>query len=143
MDEQEAPSGQAPAIPLDKLARVYRRIRAEMAEVQAAYDNKMEGLKADQQAVKNAIKDIMLAQGLTSSRTGSGTVVLSIKTRYNTQDWDSFKRFVIEHEALELLEQRIHQSNMTQFLEQNPGVVPPGLNTFSEYDVSVRKPSST
>jgi hypothetical protein len=28
---------------------------------------------------------------------------------------------------------------MSQFLEENPGLVPPGLNSFSEFDVSVRK----
>jgi len=30
---------------------------------------------------------------------------------------------------------------MAQFLEENPGVVPPGLNSTSEYDISVRKPT--
>jgi hypothetical protein len=64
-----------------------------------------------------------------------------VKTRYNTQDWDSFKRFIIENEAVDLLEKRIAQSNMAQFLTENPGLVPPGLNTSSEYDVSVRKPT--
>lgn len=129
-------------IPLGTLARVYRKIRAEMQVIQQDYDTKMEALKAQQDEVKNAIKDIMLAQDATSTRTAYGTVILSIKTRYATQDWDSMKQFIIDNDALDLLERRIHQSNMKQFLEENPGVVPPGLNTFSEYDVSVRKPTS-
>jgi hypothetical protein len=48
---------------------------------------------------------------------------------------------MIEHEAIDLLEKRIAQTNMAQFLEENPGVVPPGLNSSSEYDISVRKPT--
>jgi len=80
--------------------------------------------------------------GVTSVRTAQGTVVLSVKTRYNTQDWDSFKKFVVEHDAVDLLEKRIAQTNMSQFLEENPGLVPPGLNSSSEYDISVRKPTN-
>ena len=105
------------------------------------YDTKLETLKAQQDEIKNAMKDQMKALGVTSVRTPEGTVVLSVKTRYSTQDWDEFKKFVLAHEAIELLEKRIAQSNMSQFLEENPGVVPPGLNSTSEFDISVRKPT--
>jgi hypothetical protein len=66
---------------------------------------------------------------------------MSIKTRYSTSDWDSFKTFVTQHDALDLFEKRIAQTNMKQFLEENPGVLPPGLNANAEFDISVRKPS--
>ena len=59
------------------------------------------------------------------------------KTRYNTQDWDSFKAFVLEHQVVDLLEKRIAQTNMAQFLEENPGVVPPGLNSVTGFDIRV------
>ena len=129
-------------IPLDRLAKIYRKIRAEIAELTQEYDTKVEALKAQQDEIKNAMKDMMKTMGVTSVRTAQGTVVLSVKTRYNTQDWDSFKKFVIEHDAVDLLEKRIAQTNMSQFLEENPGLVPPGLNSSSEYDISVRKPSN-
>jgi multidrug efflux pump subunit AcrB len=112
-----------------------------MTELTQAYDTQAEVLKAQQDEIKNAIKDQMKAMGVTSVRTTEGTAVMSVKTRYTTQDWDSFKKFMIEHEAIDLLEKRIAQLNMAQFLEENPGVVPPGLNSSSEYDISVRKPT--
>lgn len=128
-------------VPMDKLAKVYRRIRSEIATLTQEYDAKVEALKEQQEELKNAMKDQMKAMGVTSVRTSEGTVVLSVKTRYNTQDWDSFKRFVVEHDAVDLLEKRIAQTNMKQFLEENPGIVPPGLNSHAEFDISVRKPS--
>jgi hypothetical protein len=64
------------------------------------------------------------------------------KTRYYTQDWDSFKKFVIEHDVVDLLEKRIAQTNMSKFLEENPTLVPPGLNSNTEFDISVRKPTA-
>ena len=128
-------------VPLDKLVKIYRKLRTRMTELTQAYDTQAEVLKAQQDEIKNAIKDQMKAMGVTSVRTTEGTAVMSVKTRYTTQDWDSFKKFMIEHEAIDLLEKRIAQLNMAQFLEENPGVVPPGLNSSSEYDISVRKPT--
>ena len=128
-------------IPLDKLAKIYRKLRGKITELTQEYDTKVEVLKGQQDEIKNAMKDQMKALGVTSVRTAEGTVVLSVKTRYSTQDWDEFKKFVLAHEALELLEKRIAQTNMAQFLEENPGSMPPGLNSSSEYDISVRKPT--
>ena len=129
------------AIPLDRLVKIYRKLRTRMTELTQAYDTQAEVLKGQQDEIKNAIKEQMKAMGVTSVRTTEGTAVMSVKTRYTTQDWDSFKKFMIEHEAIDLLEKRIAQLNMAQFLEENPGVVPPGLNSSSEYDISVRKPT--
>lgn len=128
-------------VPLDKLAKIYRRIRSEIETLTQAYDTQVEVLKEQQEALKNAMKDQMQALGTTSVKTPQGTVVMSIKTRYYTADWDSFKKFVVEQDALDLYEKRIHQTNMKQFLEENPGVVPPGLNSNAEYEISVRKPT--
>jgi len=128
-------------VPLDKLVKIYRKLRARMTLLTQEYDTQAEVLKAQQDEIKNAIKDQMKAMGVTSVRTAEGTAVMSVKTRYTTQDWDEFKKFMLEHEALDLLEKRIAQTNMAQFLEENPGVVPPGLNSSAEYDISVRKPT--
>jgi hypothetical protein len=143
--DDEAPpveeSKELAAFPMDKLAKVYRRMAARIQELTQAYENEVEEIKRQQDAVKIALKDQMLVLGVSSVRTDQGTVVLSTKTRYNTQDWDSFKTFVLQHEAVDLLEKRIAQTNMSTFLEENPGLVPPGLNSVSEYAISVRKPT--
>ena len=128
-------------VPLDKLARIYLKMRAAIQEVQKEYDEKIAALKEQQDTVKFAIKERMLSLGTTSARTDSGTVILSKKTRYSTNDWSSFKEFIVQNDALDLLEKRIAQKNMETFLTENPGLVPPGLNSDSEFDISVRKPS--
>jgi hypothetical protein len=129
------------SVPMDKLAKVYRKIRTQIDTLTQEYDTKVEVLKAQQDALKNAMKDQMQALGVTSVKTEQGTIIMSVKTRYTTNDWDSFKKFVTEQDALDLFERRIHQTNMKTFLEENPGSVPPGLNSNSEFDVSVRKPT--
>jgi len=128
-------------IPLDKLAMIYRKIRDKISVLTKEYDTQVEALKAQQDQIKFAMKDQMKALGVKSVRTDMGTVTLTTKTRYNTQDWDSFKEFVLEHKMVDLLEKRIAQINMAHFLEENPTIVPPGLNSTTEYDITVTKPS--
>jgi len=128
------------AIPLDKLAMIYRKIRDKIGVLTKEYDTQVEMLKAQQDEIKFAMKDQMKALGVKSVRTDMGTVTLTTKTRYATQDWDSFKEFVIEHKMVDLLEKRIAQLNMAHFLEENPTIVPPGLNSTTEYDITVTKP---
>ena len=128
-------------IPLDTLARVYRKIRDRVQLLTKEYESQVEELKAQQNEIKLAMKDQMLALGSSSIRTSEGTIILAQKVRYYTDDWDSFKNFVVEHDALDLFEKRIAQKNMSMFLDENPGVVPAGLNSMSEYAVTVRKPT--
>ena len=122
-------------ITLEHLVRIHSKIKAKI-EVCDAQIAKLEEQRTE---VRLAIKDRMKAQGLKTVNTDSGTVSLVTKTRYNTQDWDSFKTFVIEHQVVDLLEKRIAQSNMATFLEENPGLLPPGLNSVTEFDIRVTK----
>ena len=77
--------------------------------------------------------------GVESVRTEKGTFYRSVKTRYWTSDWESMHKFILEHEVPELLDKRVNQGNIKQFLEENPDLVPMGLNVDSEYVVTVRK----
>jgi len=130
-DIEEAP--EVETIPLDKLVAIHAKIKAKQAQL----DKALADLEEQREAIRLAIKDQMKALGLTSVKTSSGTVSLMKSTRYNTQDWDSFKAFVLEHQVVDLLEKRIAQSNMAQFLEENPGVLPPGLNSVTGFDIRV------
>jgi hypothetical protein len=132
-DIEEAPAVEA--IPLDKLVAIHAKIKAR----QELLDKQLADLEEQREEIRMAIKDQMKALGLTSVKTSFGTVSLMKTTRYNTQDWDSFKAFVLEHQVVDLLEKRIAQTNMAQFLEENPGVVPPGLNSVTGFDIRVTK----
>lgn len=120
---------------LDKLARIYIKMRTAIQDL----DKQIENIKEQQQQVKNAMKDQMMALGTKSARTEYGTISLKEKSRFYTQDWENFKAFVVQHDAVDLLEKRISQTNMQTFLEENPSLHPPGLSNVAEFDISVTK----
>ena len=76
---------------------------------------------------------------LKSVKTEAGTFYKTVKTRYWTSDWEAMHKFVLEHEVPEFFEKRLSQGVIKQFLEENPETVPKGLNSDSEFAVTVRK----
>lgn len=127
-------------ITMDRLTRVYIRMRDKLAEITRAYEAEEAKIKEQQAEVSAAMKDIIQRTGGTGIKTNFGTVSLKTTTRFYAQDWDAMNRFIVDNDAVFLLEKRIAQKNMAEFLDKNPGVVPPGLNTMSEITVSVVKP---
>jgi phage host-nuclease inhibitor protein Gam len=124
---------------IESLTRTYLKIRDKRAALKAEYDEQEETLSVQMNAIKVALLDYCKQNSVESVRTNSGLFYRTVKTRYWTNDWESFHKFVVSTEAPDLLEKRINQSAMKVFLEENPEHVPPGLNTDSEYIISVRK----
>jgi hypothetical protein len=129
-----------PTVTMDRLTKVYIKMRDKLSELTREYETAEAAIKAQQAEIASAMKDILQNAGGESMRTSSGTVALKTSTRYYIQDWEAMHRFIIDNDAAFLLEKRIAQKNMSDFLEQNPGTVPPSLNTMSELSISVTKP---
>lgn len=130
------------AIPADRLVAVYRRIRAAIEEREEAHTQEINTLKDKLEMVSERLLKICNEQNLDSLRTPEGTVTRRVKSRYWTTDWEQMYKFIKENDAPFLLEQRIHNGNMKQFLEENPDQHPAGLQVDSKYAITVRKPTN-
>ena len=126
-------------IPLEKLTRVYIKMREKKAEVAHEMEDKIDKIDSDMKAVKSAILQHMKDIGAESLKTSAGVVYRTVRTTYATSDWESMNKFILEHSVPEVLEKRIHQTNMKAFLEENPELIPAGLNANSEYSVTIRR----
>lgn len=129
-------------LPVDKLVSIYRKIRAVVDEKEEAHKAEITALREQLDAVSTKLLELCNAQNVDSLRTPAGTVTRRTVTRYWTNDWQQMYEFIKEHDAPYLLEQRIHNGNMRQFLEENPDTLPIGLNADTKYAVTVRKPTN-
>lgn len=125
----------APTIPAEKLVKVYLKMRAAKADLEA----QVKKIDAQMDQVKAGLLDYLKTQNLETVRTGEGLFYRSVKKRFTTNNWEAMGKFVLEHQIPELYEKRLHQGNMQTFLEEHPDLLPPGLNVDSEYQVTVRK----
>jgi sugar phosphate isomerase/epimerase len=120
---------------VEQLTRVYVKIRDKRREL-AKQD---EELKEQLETISQQLLEICKAQGAATIRTAHGTVSRRTNKNYWTSDWDSFYKFIKEHDAFSLMFQRINSANMSQFLEENPDVLPPGLNAEVTQTVVITK----
>ena len=126
-------------IPINTIVDTYIRIRDSKDALTNKYKAEAAELDAQMAVLKHKLLDVSKETGVTSFSTENATAYRTIKSRYWTNDWESFYGFMREHGAMELLEKRIHQMNMKEFMEQNPDVHPPGLNIDSEYEITIRR----
>jgi len=123
----------------EKLTRVYLKIRDKKSQLAAEFKKQEEDLDQQLTKVKVALLDYCKEQGVESVKTSEGIFYRSVKTRYWTSDWEAMHQFIMEHNVPEFMEKRLNQTNVRTFLEENPDLVPKGLNVDSEYVISVRK----
>ena len=126
-------------IKADKLVKTYVKIRDKRKELVDQYEKEDNNLKEALELIESELLEMCKETGADSLRTEFGTVTRRVAKRYWTNDWHSFHEFLKEHGALELLEKRIAQTNMSTFLEENRDLLPPGLNVDSRYTVTVRR----
>ena len=127
------------SLPLDKLAAIYIKIRDAKDKLTADYKQQYADLEEQMSVLEAEMLETCKTMNADSIRTKAGTIVRSIKSRYWTNDWDSMYRFIKENDAYGLLEKRLHQTHMKEFLSENPDLLPMGLNVESEYTVVVRR----
>ena len=124
---------------LDKLVKVYQKIKAKRSELSAEFKEKDGELREQQDTIKKALLDHCKEHEVESVRTSEGLFYRTVKTRYWTSDWESMYNFIEENNVPEFLEKRLNQGHVKEFLKENPECVPPGLNVDNEYIISVRK----
>ncbi len=127
------------AVPTDKLVKAYIKIRDARKELSTEFEKKDSELQEAMDTIEAQLLEVCKTTGADGIRTPYGTVSRTVKKRFWTNDWHSFYEFLKEHEAIDLLEKRIAQTNMSTFLEENPDLHPPGLNVDSRYSVVVRR----
>jgi hypothetical protein len=136
---QDPPTPVISGVPLEQLTATYIKIRDARNKLKQEYEGKDAELETQLRVIEQEMLEICKAVDANSIKTDAGTVIRSVKSRYWTNDWDSMYRFIKEHDAYALLEKRLHQSHMKQFLEENPEIEPAGLNVEREYTVVVRR----
>lgn len=140
MDEEvqgKEPSDGTPT--LAELTKAYIKMRDAKHQIEEECSKRVAQIEEQMAMVEEQMLETCKAFNADSIRTPYGTIVRSVKSRYWTNDWDSMYQFIEEHGAFGLLEKRLHQSHMKEFLAENPNLLPAGLNVENTYTVVVRR----
>jgi len=130
------------SVDTEEVVKAYLAIRSERERVLREYEVQDAKLKEDLRKLEAVLLDVCNTINADSIKTSLGTVMRKMNERYTCSDWDNFKQFVLDNEALELFEKRIHQGNFKQFMEDHESDgLPPGVSVMREFGITVRKAS--
>jgi len=124
---------------VDMLAETYIKMRDKRSVLKQDWEVKDKAIEVQMKLVEEKLLELCKEINANSISTNHGTIIRSTKSRYWTSDWDSMYQFIKEHDAFGLLEKRVQQTNMKNFLSENPDLLPMGLNVEHEYTVLVRR----
>ena len=126
-------------INVEKLVSVFIKIRDAREEAKREWEEIDSEFVTKLDLINQELLSICKNTGADSIKTKDGTAIRTIKSKYWTNDWERFYDWMFEHNVPEVLERRIHQTNIKQFLAENPDMLPPGLNVDNAYHITVRR----
>ena len=126
----------------EKLAEVYVKIRDARTALKERFEDEDYQMEEQMNMIAEKMLDLCKDIDADSIRTPAGTIIRKVSTRYWTTDWESMYDFIHDNNAYPLMEKRIHQTNMKQFLEEHPDLLPAGLQADSKYTIVVRRSKS-
>lgn len=131
-------------IKLDEIVQTYLTIRGQRENIARQFELQDAELKAEQAQLEQVLLEQCNEMNAETIRTGAGTVVKTLKESYICSDWDGLKSFIIDNGLIELLQQRLHNTNLKEYLANHDGEgMPPGISSFREYSIVVKKPSKS
>lgn len=142
-DELDALVAKAATMPVDKKMKMYIRLR----EGKSALVKHLDAVKAQYDDLMDALENQMLAEADRNKVTGFtvegvGTSYTATVDKFSIADDAAFLKFVLESGDISALERRVSSTFVKEFMTNNDGAIPPGLNKFSERVMRIRKAGS-
>ena len=123
-------------VTIEQLVVVDRNMDKRIKEL----DDEIAEVEKQKKVIREMIAEKMKEQGVESLRTQYGTVTRGVTERYWTGDWQALHQYIMDHGAPELLEKRVAQTTMKEWILTHPDDFPPGLNLSREYTIKITKP---
>ena len=131
------------AVKLEELVRAYIAIRNKRDANAREFDAKDKELKAELAQLDQVMLHSCNEIDPDSIKSNSGTIIKTMEENFVCSDWDNFKQYIVQEDAIDLLQQRIHQTNFKEFLSNRTDEgLPPGISSMKEFQIIVRKPSN-
>lgn len=124
---------------LNRCVKVLIGMRDKEEALTAKYKAEKEKIEAQSQLLRNALLDYCKEKNLDSVKTESGTFYRTIQHKYVIKDWQACHDFVIQSGDLNLLQKRISQSNLKEYITTNNIESLSWMYTDTVMTVKVRK----
>ena len=124
---------------MDELSVQYIKLRQQREVLAQQFKDADSVIEKDMAEIETQLLDTLNASNSNSMSTNSAVVIRTVRKRYMPSNWPAVYELIKKHDAYGLLEKRVHNGNMKDFLEEHPDEYPAGMNVDSRYAVTVRR----
>jgi len=124
---------------INKLVRVYVKIRDAKLEAKKAFEAQDAELKGKMEQIGNALLAHLNANNTESVRTEEGTVFRQEDVMPRADDWTAIYDWIKANDAFDILERRVKKTFVKEYMKGHDGAIPPGVSVMREYTVCVRR----
>ena len=126
---------------MEEATILYRRVEDSLEKKAVQYAQSIEKEKQALKALEVIMRAMLNQAGVAKMDVpGIAEVVIVPKRVFGQSDWDRFLDWLVANDVPELLQKRIHDGNMQDYLDNHVGEeLPPGLNIFTENTLKVLK----
>lgn len=123
---------------VDRMIRVYRKIREKRTALKKAYDAEDKVLSKQLATLDAEFQRLLSSTNSKSIKTDEGTVFTKVDTKVSIADSGTFMSWVRDNDAMEMLQKRVTTKEVVEYINEH-GEAPPGLTIYREHKVQVRK----
>jgi len=124
----------------DVLISTYVRIRDHIDRRRKEVEQELTEYKEQLAVVEKALDDMLKEAGPGASiKTDHGVAYHQTSDRVALESWDSFLEFVRREEAWHMLQKAVTKTAVKEYMAENEGALPPGVQYSTEVKVRVRR----
>jgi hypothetical protein len=124
---------------MDDLSVQYIKLRQKREVLSQQFKEADGELEKEMAVIEQQLLDTLNASNSNSMSTNTAVIIRTVRKRYMPTNWNAVYELIERHGAYGLLEKRVHNGNMKDFLEGHPDEYPAGMNVDSRYAVTVRR----
>jgi hypothetical protein len=123
---------------VDGIIEQYVQLRDRLKQADDEHKKKTKFAKDHLEKLEGLLMERLNDLGGESIKTPHGTVYRSTKRSATIADGDAFRKFVVEHEAFDIVDWRANANAVDDFIKSQ-ATTPPGVNFTTTHRVGVRR----
>ena len=135
-----APVGKLAPMNLEKLIDRYVALRDRKREVEKRHKEELKPFRTVMDEIEAMLMQYMQKSGIDHVATPGGTAYQVTKPSATIRDGSAFRQWVVKNERYDIVDWRANARAVFEYIRENEGKVPPGINASTYTTVNFRRP---
>jgi len=131
------------AMTVDEAIAAFLKLRNKKDSMEAELKQKTDAIAKIMTKLEQYLMVQASEQGVDSFKTEHGTAFIKEADYASVEDWDVVLEFIADKQAYEFLTKKVNKLAVREYIEENDGLMPPGMTYGVRRGIQVRIPTGS